>query len=404
MNSVPRTRSRRLLSSAAIGTLVFTIAACGGGGSGDGGDTVVIGYTGPLSGGGAAYGENVKIGLEMAVDDLNDDGVEVDGKPVTLELKSLDDKYAPSTAASNAQRLADQDKAPVVVSPNAGAIKAIQQINSGRSNFLISAYTSDPAIVQSDNPLTMMIPPNFESYASEFTETGMKHGGKKLALLGTQSEYGQQWTKSITDAWKEAGGSVGGDNSVDYATVSDFAGPVSKALADKPDAIFVGGPSQPTALIMEEARKQGFEGSFLVMDQAKLDEMATVAKIDNLTNSVGVLPVSEYEDPGTKDFIDKFADKAGDKKVPTSETALNYQGIAIITKAMEVSGSTDDPEKIRASISDALPEVDDKYKVNGFPDEITDQGHLLNPNLEATYLDDDGEYTKVPIDQVSDAK
>lgn len=408
MNSVPRTRSRRLLSSAAIGTLVFTIAACGGGGSGDG-DTVVIGYTGPLSGGGAAYGENVKIGLEMAVDDLNDDGVEVDGKPVTLELKSLDDKYAPSTAASNAQRLADQDKAPVVVSPNAGAIKAIQQINSGRSNFLISAYTSDPAIVQSDNPLTMMIPPNFESYASEFTETGMKHGGmkhggKKLALLGTQSEYGQQWTKSITDAWKEAGGSVGGDNSVDYATVSDFAGPVSKALADKPDAIFVGGPSQPTALIMEEARKQGFEGSFLVMDQAKLDEMATVAKIDNLTNSVGVLPVSEYEDPGTKDFIDKFADKAGDKKVPTSETALNYQGIAIIAKAMEVSGSTDDPEKIRASISDALPEVDDKYKVNGFPDEITDQGHLLNPNLEATYLDDDGEYTKVPIDQVSDAK
>ncbi|WP_210602481.1 ABC transporter substrate-binding protein [Brevibacterium oceani] len=404
MNSVPRTRSRRLLSSAAIGTLVFTIAACGGGGSGDGGDTVVIGYTGPLSGGGAAYGENVKIGLEMAVDDLNDDGVEVDGKPVTLELKSLDDKYAPSTAASNAQRLADQDKAPVVVSPNAGAIKAIQQINSGRSNFLISAYTSDPAIVQSDNPLTMMIPPNFESYAAEFTETGMKHGGKKLALLGTQSEYGQQWTKSITDAWKEAGGSVGGDNSVDYATVSDFAGPVSKALADKPDAIFVGGPSQPTALIMEEARKQGFEGSFLVMDQAKLDEMATVAKIDNLTNSVGVLPVSEYEDPGTKDFIDEFADKAGDKKVPTSETALNYQGIAIIAKAMEVSGSTDDPEKIRASISDALPEVDDKYKVNGFPDEITDQGHLLNPNLEATYLDDDGEYTKVPIDQVSDAK
>src|SRR5699024_451731 len=189
-------------------------------------------------------------------------GVEVDGSPITLELKSLDDKYAPSTAASNAQRLADQDDAPVVVSPNAGAIKAIQQINDGRSNFLSSAYpsataigppgkplmlmtacTSDPAIVQSGNPLTMMIPPNFESYAAEFTETAMKHGGKKLALLGTQSEYGQQWTKSITDAWKDAGGKIGGDNSIDYATVSDFAGPVSKALAEKPDAIFVGGPS-----------------------------------------------------------------------------------------------------------------------------------------------------------------
>ncbi|MGC3023009.1 MULTISPECIES: ABC transporter substrate-binding protein [unclassified Brevibacterium] len=403
MHSVSRNRSRRLLAAAVVGAFALSLSACGGGGSGEG-DTVVIGYTGPLSGGGAAYGENVQIGLEMAIDDLNSDGVEVDGKPVTLELKALDDKYAPATAASNAQRLADQDKAPVVVSPNAGAIKAIQQINSGRSNFLISAYTSDPAIVQSDNPLTMMIPPNFESYADEFTETAMEHGGKKLTLLGTQSEYGQQWTESITESWSAAGGEIGKDNSIDYATVSDFAGPVSKALAEKPDAIFVGGPSQPTALIMEEARKQGFKGSFLVMDQAKLDEMATVTKLDNLKNSVGVLPVAEYEDPGTEDFLKKFADKAGDKKVATSETALNYQGIAIIAKAMEVSGSTDDPEKIREAITDALPEVDDRYKVNGFPEEITDEGHLVNPNLEATFLDDDGKYTKIPIEQVSDNK
>src|SRR5699024_9715205 len=180
--------------------------------------------------------------------------------------------YAPSTAASNAQRLADQDDAPVVVSPNAGAIKAIQQINDGRSNFLISAYTSDPAIVQSGNPLPLMIPPNFQSYAAEFTDTAIKQGVEKRDRHGTQGAYAQQWTKSITDAWKDAGGKIGGDNSIDYATVSDFAGPVSKALAEKPDAIFVGGPSQPTALIMEEARKQGFDGSFLVIDQHKLGE------------------------------------------------------------------------------------------------------------------------------------
>src|SRR5699024_4829730 len=130
-------------------------------------DTVVIGYTGPLSGGGAAYGENVQIGLEMAVDDLNADGVEVDGSPITLELKSLDDKYAPSTAASNAQRLADQDDAPVVVSPNAGAIKAIQQIKDGRSYFLISAYTSDPALVQSCNTQPMILPPNFDYFTDD---------------------------------------------------------------------------------------------------------------------------------------------------------------------------------------------------------------------------------------------
>ncbi|MDN6373065.1 MAG: branched-chain amino acid ABC transporter substrate-binding protein, partial [Brevibacterium aurantiacum] len=72
--------------------------------------------------------------------------------------------------------------------------------------------------------------------------------------------------------------------------------------------------------------------------------------------------------------------------------------------AMEEAGTTSDPEKIRAAIPDALSKVDDKYKVNGFPTEISDEGHLVNPELEVTYLDKDEKYTKVPVEQVSDAK
>lgn len=376
MISVSRNRSRRILAAAVVGTFAFSLGACGGGGDSGTVDSVVIGYSGPLSGGGAAYGENVTLGLEWP----SRTSMPTASKAMetsSIELESLDDKYAPSTAASNAQGLADQDTAPVVVSPNAGAIKAIQQISSGRSNLLISAYTSDPA---------------------------MKHGGKKLALLGTQSDYGQQWTTADTNEWKSADGEVGSENIVDYATVSDFAGPVSKALAEEPDAMVVGGPSQPTALIMEEARKQGFEGSFIVMDRAELNEMATVTDIEILTKSVGVLPVDEYEDPGTEEFLTKFADKAGEDKVATSATALNYQGVAVIAEAMELSGSTDDPETIRASIGDALAEVDDKDTVMGFPTEITDQGHLLNQELEVTHLDNDEEDNKVPVEQVSDAQ
>ena len=48
------------------------VAACSSGGSG--GDTVTIGFTGPLSGGAALYGRNVLDGLEMAIADINDSG------------------------------------------------------------------------------------------------------------------------------------------------------------------------------------------------------------------------------------------------------------------------------------------------------------------------------------------
>lgn len=404
MPATPRTLVRTSLSAAVVSALALGLAACGGSSGGGKGEDVVIGYTGPMSGGGAAYGENVKLGLDMAVAQLNKQGVKIDGKDVKVALKSLDDKYVPSTAATNAQRLADQDKAAVVFSPNAGAIKAMQQVNDGRSKFLIGAYTSDPAIMQSGNKLTAMFPPNFESYAKPFTKKLMGEGDKKLALLGTQSEYGQQWTKSLKRSWTKAGGTVGKDNSVDYATVSDFSGPVSKALAEKPDAIFVGGPSQPTALIMEEARKQGFKGGFFVMDQAKLDEMATVTKKQNLTDSVGVLPVSEYDDPGTKDFLKTFKDKTDGKKVATSETALNYQGLAAIVKAMEVAGTSSDPDKIRAALPKAVGKVDDAFKVQTFPTKVSAQGHLLADELQAAYLDKKGKYQKIDVPQQSDTK
>ena len=397
----PLSPLRRIVAGVSVIGLAAGLTACGGG-AGSGGDTVVLGYTGPLSGGGAAYGENVKVGLEAAVEKVNEEGVEIDGKKVTIELKSLDDKYVPSTAATNAQRLADQDKASVVFSPNSGAIKALQQVNDGRSKFVIGAYTSDPAILATGNKLTLMIPPNFKSYAAPFTKKLMDGGAKKIGLLGTQSEYGQQWTKAIKAEWTKAGGTVGADNSIDYATVSDFASPVSKALAEKPDSIFVGGPSQPTALIMEEARKQGFTGSFFVMDQAKLDEMAKITDPKNLVNSVGVMPVTEYDDPGTKGFLEQFDKKTGGKKVATSESSLNFEFVGVMVKAMEIAGTSSDPDKIRAAVPEALGKVSDAFKVQSLPTEVSEQGHMTNPELNAAYLNPEGKYERVAIPQVSD--
>ncbi|MCQ9384218.1 ABC transporter substrate-binding protein [Brevibacterium sp. 50QC2O2] len=392
MKKTPRALLRTTLSLTTMAALGLGLAACGGSGAGSSGDTVVIGYTGPLSGGGAAYGENVKIGLEMGVDKVNDMGLKIDGKDVKLELKSLDDKYVPSTAATNAQRLADQDKAAIVFSPNAGAIKAMQQVNNGRSKFLIGAYTSDPEIFTTGNPLTVFGTPNFNSYAEPFTKKAMSMGAKKLSLLGTQSEYGQQWTTVVKKAWADAGGSVGADNSLDYATVSDFAGPVSKALAEKPDTIFVGGPSQPTALIMEEARKQGFKGSFFVMDQAKLDEMATVTKEDNLHNSIGVAPVKTMTESGTEKFLEDFAAKAGKDKVATTESAFTFQFVGLFAKAMEDAGTSTDAEKLRESLKNAITQTDESFHVSIFPTEMTAEGRLSSKEIESAYLDDKGEY------------
>ncbi len=53
-----------------------------------------------------------------------------------------------------------------------------------------------------------------------------------------------------------------------------------------------GRPSEPTALVVKQARELGFKGGFIVMDQAKMDEMAKVTNgLSMLEGSIGVMPL-----------------------------------------------------------------------------------------------------------------
>lgn len=406
MPHTPRTPSPYLTHKVILAVSVLALSACGSGGDegggdgGEGGDggTITIGSTGPQSGGAALYGENVEAGLQLAIDELNEQGVTVDGEEYTVELSALDDEYQPNAAATNAQRLAEQDSAAVVFIPHAGGIHAAQEINTGRSEFIVGAYTSERRVVEEGNELTFMIPPPFTSYSAPFIEQFRDQGAETLGLLATSSEYGQQWTAMVTEDWEAAGGEVLSSNNFDYGAVSDFASSVATALADDPDVILVGGPSQTTALVIEEARDQGYEGGFMIMDQAKFEEMELFTDPENLNNSVGQNPVLEYDDPGTDGLVDSFAENISEDRPVTAETSLNFQAVALVVKAMEIAGTTDDPAAIRAAMPEAVDEVDDAFRVSGFPEDVTDEGRLFSTDVEGAYRDSDGEYETFPLD------
>ena len=385
---------RKVAALASVG-LLAAVAACGGSGGGDSDEgTIVFGYSAGLSGGSAEYGVNVQNGLKMAIDEANEEGVEIDGKKYTVKLESLDDQYQPGTTGTNVQRLVEKEGATVVFIPHAGGIKAAQELNSGRTEFLIGAYSSDPAILDSGNPLTVMIPPNFDSYIQPFIDKVKTKEDAKLGLMATASEFGQEWTKSTIKKWEASGGEVLAKNNIDYGTVSDFAGPVAKTLAGKPDVILVGGPSQPTALIIEEAREQGYEGAFLIIDQAKFEELEEFTDPKNLNNSVGIMPLRLSE--GTEDFIADYKEKYSSEKPVNADIALNYQSLPIFLEAMKIAGTIDDPVAIRAAMGEAVKSVKGVFFV---PNAITDKGHLQADGLQAAYRNADGEYEPFDIEQ-----
>lgn len=315
-------------------------------------ETVNIGYTGPLSGGAALYGKNTLVGLEMAAKEINDaGGFEVGGKKYKFNVVALDDKYSPSEAAVNAKRLKAQNNAPMIFTPHSGGAFAIQAFNE-QDNFILGAYTSVPAMTERGNKLTLRIPPSFAGYVQPFINVEMKTFGKKLAMAGGDHDYAKAWAQLFGPAWKQAGGEIVAENPMSYNKDTDFYSGVSRVLAANPDVLFVGGASEPTALIAKQARELGFKGGFAVMDQAKLDEMAAVVGgMEMLEGAVGVLPLIYDKRPGAESFIGRFK-KLYDRN-PGTESSYHYSTLNAVAEAMKLAGTVSDPKAIHAKLNEA---------------------------------------------------
>ncbi|MBA4256420.1 MAG: ethanolamine utilization protein EutJ [Polaromonas sp.] len=313
-------------------------------------EIVKIGYSGPLSGGAAQYGKNTLDGMKFAIDELNDSGFEVAGKKVKFEVVALDDKYNPAETGINFQRLVQEHKTPAVMTPHSGGSFAIQTKNVATKTLLLS-YTSVPEITARGNPLTLRIPPEFTSYIPAFVKHAQAKFGKKVAIANADHDYAKAWTKAFVPAWTAAGGEVVADNPMSYNRATDFYSGVSKVLAAKPDVLFIGGASEPTALVVKQARELGFKGGFVIIDQAKMDQMKPIlgGSYAMLEGAIGVLPLVDDATPGAKAFVGSWL-KAYPGRDPASEMSLNYTAMLATAQAMKLAGTTSDATAIRANL------------------------------------------------------
>ena len=121
-----------------------------------------------------------------------------------------------------------------------------------------------------DETLPPWMPPDVAARRTEYTgllrvrigEDGrvLSANGKRLGRIPGAHAFAKEWTRGFSAVWQRRGGALLTNNEIDYNTTTDFSSVVSKALSERPDVLFVGGPSQATALVIKAAREQGFKG------------------------------------------------------------------------------------------------------------------------------------------------
>ncbi len=323
---------------------------------------VVIGYTGPISGIAAEYGQDCAAGVEMAIADLNQaGGIAVKGQKYQFKLVKLDEVLDPTASVNNCRRLRDQYKAPAIFNPLFNSLAAMAKINQEKGNeFLMMAYTSTPKVIEIGNKLLVASPPPFTVYVKSFSDIAWDKGWRKAAMMATLGAYGDEWRQAFKEYWLKKGGEITADKPANYYTETDFSAPLTAALATKPEVMLIGGPSASTALVIEQARGLGYKGGFILIDQAKMDYIANILKGTKLMyNTIGVAPVEQSPTEAAPGLEKRY--RAQYKRMSTWEVWLNYNAMHALARAMTAAQTVDDVYAIRAAFPKAFPLLGNKF-------------------------------------------
>jgi branched-chain amino acid transport system substrate-binding protein len=305
-------------------------------------EDLTIAVAGPMTGGQAAFGRQMKNGADMAVADLNAAGG-VLGKKIALDAE--DDACDPKQARSVAEKIGGA-KIPFV----AGHFCSSSSIPASEAYADSNVLQITPA---STNPLfTERKLWNVARVCGRDDQQGQvaaayilkNFKGKNIAILDDKTTYG----KGLADETKKALNKVGITEKLHESYNQgdkDFNAIVSRLKASNIDLVYVGGYHPEAGLIVRQMRDQGVKAVLMSGDALADKEFASIAgpAAEGTLFTFGPDPRNK---PSAKTIVEKFKAKSID---PEGYTLYTYAAIQVWSQAAKKAGTTD-AKKVMATI------------------------------------------------------
>jgi branched-chain amino acid transport system substrate-binding protein len=311
----------------AVGLLVLPAAGLAGESKG----TVKIATQSPLSGEQSAVGEGIKLGTQLAIDQLKGP---IEKLGFKVELVPFDDQAKPDVGVANARNMiTDKDIMAVVGHYNSGVAIPSSEVYKEVSLVEISPANTNPLITDRNLPNVNRVCGRDDVQGAVGAEFAKGLKVKSAYVIHDKTTYGQSVAEFFRDNAKKAGIQILGFEGTEEK--SNFDPILTPAKAKNPDLIYFGGIYSQAAPLFKQAREKGIKARFLgpdgldSSDLAKIGGKAVVGM--NYTTVAG--PVSVY--PKAKDFAKAYKDKFG--KDPEPFAAQSYDSTAIALKAIETA-------------------------------------------------------------------
>jgi len=221
--------------------------------SGVGQETNRIGIILPLTGSQAAFGEALKNGYLIELDEINARGGVLGKK---LELVFYDDQSKPDQAVQGVSKLVDQDRVPILIgSFSSESTKAMIPAVIQRQVPLIIPSANADNVMDSKSPWIFRVCAGAADYANT-TIAFLKDNGapKTMAIVYENTNFGQAGMKAMTAAASAAGMKLVAVESYE-AKSPDYKAVLQRVKAANPEAIYFGSYLLDATTLMRQSQE-----------------------------------------------------------------------------------------------------------------------------------------------------
>ncbi|HUQ77035.1 MAG TPA: ABC transporter substrate-binding protein [Burkholderiales bacterium] len=331
-----------------IGLLYFIAAllVTAGGASAQTAEPIRIGAILDQSGPVAPLGQYARVGIDMAVAEVNAAGG-VRGRPI--ELVALNSESKPELAASLAVRLAGNADVMAIIGGNfAPASNSI----GATVEKLAVPYVTPTALLsetQAKWRYSFFTLADFSEMARSILVYAQKKGYKRLGLIRVEREYGEQGSKFLREFSPKHGVEIvaeerGADGD------RDFTAQLTKIRQANPDLIVVWFANPGGSLVIKNARQLGMNQPLVA--PISMDGNVTVKLAGPVAEGLVVTSQIAGSEglPRQQAFISAYAKANPANPEPNSFEAVGYDLVKIVVEALKRT----DPPYTRAKVRDAI--------------------------------------------------
>jgi branched-chain amino acid transport system substrate-binding protein len=299
---------------------------------------VKLGIAGPLTGGSAAFGAQLKNGVEQAVQDINAAGGILGQK---IQLSVGDDRADPKEGVSVANKFVGDGVKFVVGHFNSGVTMPSSEVYQENGILEITPAATNPKITER-NMWNI-----FRTCGRDDQQGGVagaiiadKFKGKRVAVVHDKTTYGQGLAEETRKAMNAKGLKEVLFEGVNVGD-KDYSALVSKIKAARADLVYWGGLHDTGGLILRQLRDQGVKATFMGADGITDDEFAAIAG-PGAEGTLMTFSPDPRTNPANKQIIEVFRKKGFE---PQAYTLYSYAAVQVIKQAAETAKSLD-PKKV----------------------------------------------------------